>query len=60
METIRSFAIGVITEGDTEPVLNGLRFPTREAAEVFGRDLWARWTAVKSWAVVERPEEPNA
>jgi hypothetical protein len=32
---------------------NALTFPTREEAEIYGRDLYARWTAVTDWEARE-------
>jgi hypothetical protein len=43
----RSFKVGVKTPGDKSWVYNGLRFATREEADRYGSDLYARWTAVQ-------------
>lgn len=56
---MKSFKIGVKTPGDTDWVYNGLRFPTREAAEEYGANLAFRWTAVIAWEVHESDEPPN-
>jgi hypothetical protein len=44
----RSFKVGVKTPGDKSWAYNGLRFATREEAERYGSDLYARWTAVQA------------
>lgn len=46
------FKIEVQVFGESTWAGNGLRFPTREAAEVYAVDLAQRWMAVKDWRVV--------
>lgn len=47
------FAAEVATGSDPEFYGNALRFPTAEAAKTYADDLFCRWTAVKTWRVVE-------
>lgn len=54
MGTSEPFAVEVIADSSEEWVGNGLTFPTEAAAEAYAKDLWSRWTAVRSWRVVER------
>lgn len=51
-----TFKIEVIADNSGKWVSNSLRFPTKEAAEVYARDLGWRWTAVRKWRVVEAEE----
>lgn len=46
------YAVEVIADSSEKFVGNGLTFPTVEAAEIYAKDLYARWTAVRSWRVV--------
>jgi hypothetical protein len=39
---------------------NALTFSTKEEAEVYGRDLYSRWTMVKEWEAREVPQEEVA
>lgn len=48
-----SFKAEVIADNSGEWVSNALRFPTKEMAEAYARDLFSRWTAVKEWRVVK-------
>jgi hypothetical protein len=54
-----SFKVMVLAAGETEFVSNGLRFSTVDGASEYASDLAGRWTAVKSWYVVDTDEEPN-
>lgn len=56
---VRSYKVGCKTAGDVNWAYNALRFPTREAAEAYGLDLYMRWTALKEYEVHESDEEPN-
>lgn len=47
------FAVEVIADSSEEWAGNALRFPTTAAAEVYAKDLYSRWTSVRSWRVVE-------
>ena len=47
------FQVEVIADTSEEWCGNGLRFPTQAEAEAYAKDLWSRWTAVRSWRVVE-------
>lgn len=49
----RSWKAEVIADNSGQWVANGLRFPTKEAAEVYALDLAMRWTSVRDWRVVE-------
>ena len=55
----KSYKVGVKTAGDTDWVYNGLRFPTKEAAEIYGLELAMRWTQLREYEVHESDEEPN-
>lgn len=46
-----SYKVGVKTTSDAEWVFNALRFPTKQAAAAYGRDLANRWTSVKEWDI---------
>lgn len=46
------YAVEVIADSSEQFCGNGLRFPTTEAAEAYAKDLYARWTAVRSWRVI--------
>jgi hypothetical protein len=48
-----SYKAEVIADNSGEWVANALRFPTKEMAEAYARDLFSRWTAVKEWRVVK-------
>lgn len=52
--TNEPFAVEVIADSSETWCGNGLRFPTREAAEAYAKDLWSRWTAVRSWRITEK------
>lgn len=56
----QSFAVEVIADSSGAWAGNALRFPTREAAEAYAKDLYARWTAVKEWRVVESKDPVNS
>jgi len=47
------FAAEVATGSDEQFYGNALRFPTLEAASWYVQDLFCRWTAVRTWRVVE-------
>ncbi len=47
------FAVEVIADSSEVWCGNGLRFPFYDAAEAYAKDLWSRWTSVRSWRVVE-------
>lgn len=47
-----NYAVEVIADSSEQFCGNALRFPSVEAAEAYGKDLWARWTAVRSWRVI--------
>jgi hypothetical protein len=46
------YAVEVIADSSEVWCGNALKFPTIEAAEAYAKDLWSRWTAVRSWRVV--------
>lgn len=48
------FSVEVIADSSGEWCGNALTFPTCAAAEAYAKDLWSRWTAVRSWRVVEQ------
>ncbi len=47
------YAVEVIADSSEKWCGNALTFPTFEAAEAYAKDLWSRWTAVRSWRVVQ-------
>lgn len=47
------FSVEVIADTSETWCGNALRFSSGEDAEAYARDLWSRWTAVRSWRVVE-------
>lgn len=47
-----SWGIEVIADSTDTWVGNQFRLPSRPKAEEYGRDLAARWTAVRKWRVV--------
>jgi len=47
-----SYKVEVIADSSGEWVGNALRFPTKEKADEYGRDLASRWTAVREWRSV--------
>jgi hypothetical protein len=51
--TYERFAVEVIADSSEEWVGNAIRFATQAEAEEYAKDLWSRWTAVRSWRVVE-------
>ncbi len=53
MGTSGPFAVEVIADSSEEWAGNSLRFSTQEEAEAYAKDLWSRWTSVRSWRVVE-------
>ena len=55
----RSWKVGVKTAGDSDWVYNALRFPTKEQADAYGRELWSRWTAVTEWESHPSDDEPT-
>lgn len=56
----QSWKVEVTTTGDKGTwVANRLRFPDKEQAEVYGRGLFFRWTAVEEWRAVEDDEPVN-
>jgi hypothetical protein len=38
---------------------NSLRFATEREAQVYGQDLFTRWTAVKEWRTARSNDEPT-
>lgn len=55
----KSYKVAVKTAGDVNWASNALRFATEYEAQLYGEDLFARWTAVNEWEVQESDEEPN-
>jgi len=47
------FKVEVIADNSGQWCGNGRVFDTREAAEIYARDLFSRWTAVREWRVIE-------
>ena len=49
----KSFRLEVQTEVHGKWTFNALRFGSKEEANSYGRDLWARWSSVREWRVTE-------
>lgn len=49
----KSYRVEVQTEVHGPWSFNALRFATKEQANAYGRDLWARWTSVREWRVAD-------
>lgn len=47
------FKVEVIADNSGKWCGNGLTFSTVDAAEIYARDLFSRWTAVRSWRVID-------
>jgi hypothetical protein len=54
-----SYIVEVHGIGDQNWTCNGVRHPTREAAEVAGSDLFSRWYGIDDWRVVPSDDQPN-
>lgn len=54
-----SFKVEVQTGGDRAWSSNAQRFATREQADAAGKDLFARWIAMRGFRVVPSPDPPN-
>jgi hypothetical protein len=52
MGTSEPFRVEVIADSSEEWIGNGLTFRTQAEAETYAKDLYSRWTAVRSWRVV--------
>jgi hypothetical protein len=50
---ITTFALQVVADSSGEWVGNQHRLPTLDLALQYGRDLAARWTAVRKWRVMK-------
>ena len=51
--TLQGRSYKVMVRVNSEDGFNGnaLRFPTRDAAQVYGRELAGRWGAIEDWRV---------
>ena len=47
------FRVEVIADSSGTWCGNALQFETSERAQVWAEDLYARWTAVRTWRVVD-------
>lgn len=47
------YAAEVIADNSGEFCGNALRFPTKDEAETYAKDLFSRWTAVKEYRIVQ-------
>ena len=47
-----SWKVEVIADDSGKWCGNGLRFPTKEAADTYGPDLMSRWMLVQEWRSV--------
>lgn len=52
MTETEKFRVEVQGIGETIWVSNALRFDTKEEAETYGRDLFARWMGIRAWRAV--------
>lgn len=48
------FTVEVIADNSGQFCPNGLTFTTLVQAEAYAKDLYSRWTAVKTWRVMQR------
>ena len=48
------YIVEVVADSSGEFCGNGLTFETIGAAEIYARDLFARWTGVRKWRVVNK------
>jgi hypothetical protein len=48
-----NYKVEVIADNSGEFCGNGLKFETIQAAIDYAQDLYCRWTAVKTWQVVQ-------
>lgn len=51
-----TYKVAVKAYGEQGWSYNALRFPTKEEAETYGRDLAWRWSGVEKWEVQESDE----
>lgn len=58
-EQPKSYKVGVKGRTCTEWAYNALRFKSKDDAEQWGRDLYARWTGCHQWEVHPSDDEPN-
>ena len=49
----KSYYVEVQTEVHGAWSSNALRFGSKEEAHAYGRNLWAKWTAVRDWRIAE-------
>ena len=54
-----SYKVEVLVSGETTWASNALRFATTQEAEIYGKDLFRRWLAVKEWRIAESDEAVN-
>ena len=47
------YRVEVIADSTGKWIGNGLTFDSVEAARTYGEDLFSRWTAVRTWRVVD-------
>jgi len=47
------YRVEVIADNSGQWCGNGKKFATVELAETYARDLWSRWTLVRSWRVID-------
>ena len=47
------YAVEVIADSSEVFCGNGLTFDTYEQAEAYAKDLYSRWTALRSWRVMQ-------
>lgn len=53
MDRTLGYAAEVIADSSEEFCGNALRFDTKPEAETYAKDLFSRWTAVRSWRIVQ-------
>lgn len=58
MSTNGRYAVEVIADDSGKWAGNALRFESLAEAEIYARGLWARWTAVREWHVVDLAAYP--
>ncbi len=51
--------VGTVSCQDDVWTANGCRYPTKESAELAGRDKWLVWTAMTRYRAVESADPVN-
>lgn len=54
------YRVAVLADNGNLYAANMLTFETETEAETYARDLWSRWTAVRSWGVIPIDLKPDS